>query len=127
MHLPKLGHPLSALFPDQAAALDRVSAPVGGDNDTVFATGCTAATGMRAVYASLSRYVIDVGAWQNCRWIVFHGASGEPDSPWHMNQNATWAAGEMVPMLYDWTRIAAEASFHRRLSFADGRTTVVET
>jgi penicillin amidase len=116
-HLPKLTHPLSALFPAEAATLDRESAPVGGDNDTVFATGCAASLGARAIYGSLSRYVFDVGAWENCRWIVFHGASGEPGNRWHMNQNATWAAGEMVPMLYDWTKVVGEASSRQRLFF----------
>jgi penicillin G amidase len=116
-HLPRLTHPLSALFPGQSAALDRVSAPVGGDNDTVFATGCSASVGARAVYGSLSRYVFDVGAWENCRWIVFHGVSGEPGDQWHMNQNQAWAAGEMVPMLYDWGGITQDASAHQRLFF----------
>jgi penicillin amidase len=116
-HLPRLTHPLSSLFPAEAAALDRVSAPVGGDNDTVFATGCAASVGARAIYGSLSRYVFDVGAWENCRWIVFHGASGEPGDRWHMNQNAAWAAGEMVPMLYDWVNVTQQASAHQRLFF----------
>ncbi|GGC89994.1 penicillin acylase family protein [Chelatococcus reniformis] len=120
LHRPRFIHPLSAVFPEQAATLDRVSEPVGGDNDTIFATGCVATIGPRAVYASLARYVFDVGAWENSRWIVFHGASGEPESPWHLNQNAAWAAGEMVPMLYDWATITAGALAHRRLSFRDG-------
>jgi penicillin amidase len=115
VHQPRLNHPLAALFPADAASLNRDSAPVGGDNDTVFATGCAANVGQRAVYGSLSRYVFDVGAWDNCRWIVFHGASGEPGSPWHMNQNATWAAGEMVPMLYDWREIEKQAVSRQRL------------
>ena len=100
--------------------MNRVSAAVGGDNDTVFATGCAASVGARAVYGSLSRYAFDVGAWDNCRWIVFHGSSGEPGSPWHMNQNAAWAAGEMVPMLYDWASIAEQAVSRQRLFFRDG-------
>jgi penicillin amidase len=120
VHLPRLTHPLSMLFPSEAEALDLVSAPVGGDNDTVFATGCAASVGARAVYGSLSRYAFDVGAWENCRWIVFHGASGEPGSLWRMNQNAAWAAGEMVPMLYDWNAIAADAVSRQRLFFRDG-------
>jgi penicillin G amidase len=120
VHTPKLTHPLSASFPNHAADLDRMSAPVGGDNDTVFATGCAAGMGPRAIYGSLSRYVFDVGAWENCRWIVFHGASGEPGNSWHMNQNAAWAAGEMVPMLYDWTAIREQASSRQRLSFRGG-------
>ena len=114
-HRPRLGHALSALFPDQAARLDRWSAPIGGDNDTVMATGCAATIGSRAIYGSLARYVFDVGAWDNCRWVVFHGVSGEPDSPWYMNQNEAWAAGETVPMLYDWTRIKAEALSHQAI------------
>jgi penicillin G amidase len=120
-HRPQLNHPLAALFPDKAESLNRLSVVVGGDNDTVFATGCAASVGARAVYGSLSRYAFDVGAWDNCRWVVFHGASGEPGSPWHMNQNAAWAAGEMVPMLYDWAMITEQAVSHQRLFFqSDG-------
>ncbi len=114
-HRPRLGHALSALFPEQSDRLDRWSAPIGGDNDTVMATGCAATIGSRAIYGSLARYVFDVGAWDNCRWVVFHGVSGEPDSPWYMNQNEAWAAGETVPMLYDWTRIKAEALSHQAI------------
>ncbi|MGC2783689.1 MAG: penicillin acylase family protein [Roseiarcus sp.] len=119
-HRPRLNHPIAALFPDKVESLNRVSALVGGDNDTIFATGCAASVGARAVYGSLSRYAFDVGAWDNCRWIVFHGSSGEPGSPWHMNQNVAWAAGEMVPMLYDWAEIAEQAVSHQRLFFQSG-------
>jgi penicillin G amidase len=119
-HRPQLNHPIVALFPDQAETLNRVSEVVGGDNDTVFATGCAASVGARAVYGSLSRYAFDVGAWDNCRWIVFHGSSGEPSAPWRMNQNAAWAAGEMVPMLYDWTSVAEQAVSRQRLFFQNG-------
>jgi penicillin amidase len=115
LHRPTLRHPLSQAFPELAATLDRDCVPVGGDNDTVFATGYIARLGMRAAYASLCRYVFDVGAWDNCRWIVFHGASGHTESPWYDNQNAVWAAGEMVPMLYDWTRIEAATTTHQQL------------
>jgi penicillin amidase len=119
-HRPQLNHPMAALFPDKAGSLNRLSAVVGGDNDTIFATGCAASVGPRAVYGSLSRYAFDVGAWDNCRWVVFHGASGEPGSPWHMNQNAAWAAGEMAPMLYDWVAITEQAVSHQRLFFQNG-------
>jgi penicillin G amidase len=115
LHRPTLRHPLSQAFPELAATLDRDCVPVGGDNDTVFATGYIARLGMRAAYASLCRYVFDVGAWDNCRWIVFHGASGHTESPWYDNQNAVWAAGEMVPMLYDWAKIEAATTTHQQL------------
>jgi len=65
-----------------------------GDSDTVFCSGYVPSLGMEPVYASLSRYVSDVGGWDNSRWIVFHGAAADPDSPWHDNQAAAWAAGK---------------------------------
>jgi penicillin amidase len=116
IHAPKLTHPLSATFPEHAAMLDRASAPVNGDNDTVFATGYATRFGYRALYSGLARYVFDVGTWDKCQWIVFHGASGHPSSPWHLNQNAAWARGEMVPMLYDWAAIESTAVAQQRLT-----------
>lgn len=113
IHTPRIVHPLSALFPD--AGLDPASAPIGGDNDTVFATGYAPAVGPRAVYASLCRYVFDIGAWERSRWVVFHGASGQPGSAFYDNQNAIWARGEMVPMLYEWSTIAQQAVAHQHL------------
>ena len=115
VHRPILRHPLSSAFPDYAPLLDKPCGLLGGDNDTPFATGYIARLGMRATYAALSRYVFDVGAWDNCQWIVFHGASGHTGSPTYDNQNAIWAAGKMVPMLYAWDKIEACATSHQQL------------
>jgi penicillin amidase len=115
LHRPTLRHLLSAVYPEHAESLDKACARVGGDNDTVFATGYIARLGMRAASGALARYVFDVGAWDNCSWIVFHGASGHPASPCYDNQNADWAAGKMVPMLYDWAKIEASATSHQQL------------
>jgi len=116
VHRPILRHPLSAIYPEHAALLDKACGLVGGDNDTPFATGYIARLGMKATYAALSRYVFDVGAWDNCRWIVLNGSSGHPGSPFYRNQNATWAKGEMVPMLYDWETIKSAAISHQEIS-----------
>ncbi len=89
--------------------LDKTCAVLNGDNDTVMASGYQLSNGFAATSSSLSRYVFDVGAWDNCRWIVFHGASGHVGSPWYLNQNETWAKGELIPMLYDWAKIEATA------------------
>jgi penicillin amidase len=115
VHRPTLRHLLSAVYPEYSPWLDKGCALVGGDNDTVFATGYIARLGMRAASGALARYVFDVGAWDNCSWIVFHGASGHTASPCYDNQNASWAAGEMVPMLYDWVKIEAAATSHQQL------------
>lgn len=109
VHRPQLIHPLLMVMPERKAELAHLSADVPGDNDTVCATGCIPSMGPRTLYASLARYVFDVGAWQNSRWIVFHGVSGNPTDPWFMNQNTLWSRGEMIPMLYDWHEIERQA------------------
>jgi penicillin G amidase len=106
-HQPRLTHPLSALFPDAAALLDPPSLPIGGDSDTVMATGILPASGPAATYGALSRYVFDIGNWDACQWSVFHGASGQPGSPHYADQNPAWSACAMVPMRYSWPSIEA--------------------
>ena len=86
-HRPAFAHPLSALFSSAAPVLDPPSLPIGGDGDTVWANGIVAPLGQRAIYGALSRYVFDVGDWENSRWSVFLGASGHPGSP-HLCQSA---------------------------------------
>lgn len=103
-HQPRFLHPL------WGAGLAPTSRPIGGDGDTVLATGIVPAAGATATYAALSRYVFDVGNWENSRWVVFHGASGHPGSPHYADQNAPWSAGEMVSMRYGWAGIEAHAT-----------------
>ena len=61
VHRPRLTHPLSPLFPDWAALLDPPSLPIGGDMDTVLATGFFVGGGNAAGYGALARYAFDVG------------------------------------------------------------------
>ena len=112
-HQPRFSHPLSPLFPELAGLLDPASQPVGGDNDTVLANGLLCSAGPAATYGALSRYVFDVGNWDASRWVVFHGASGRPGSPFYANQQPAWAASEMLPMIYGWDAISA-SSLHRQ-------------
>ncbi len=115
-HQPRFTHPLSAAFPSAAKLLNPASLPIGGDTDTVMANGLACALGPAATYGALSRYVFDVGDWNACEWVVFHGASGHPGSPHYADQVAPWSACQMVPMLYDWSRIEAEATAVLHLS-----------
>lgn len=114
-HRPRFAHPLSALFPEAAPLLDPPSLPIGGDNDTVLANGLLAAAGPAAGYGALARYVFDVGDWDNSRWAVFHGVSGQPGSPHYTDQHAEWAAARMVPMLYGWEAIRQAARSRQEL------------
>jgi penicillin G amidase len=115
LHRPRLSHFLSALFLERAGELDIVSAAIGGDAETVCASTYHAGLGPTARSASVARYVFAVGDWQNSRWIVFHGASGDPASPNYRNQNQAWAKGELIPMLSDWTELAAAGATPERL------------
>ena len=110
MHRPVFQHPLSPAFPDAAPVLDLPSMPLGGDGDTVMAIGLVPAAGPAATYGALCRYVFDVGGWENSRWAVFHGASGQAGSPHRTDQAAEWAACRMVPMRYSWPGIEAAAT-----------------
>jgi penicillin G amidase len=114
-HQPRLTHPLSIVFPEAAGLLDMPSLPVGGDSDTVLATGIVPAAGTAATYGALSRYVFDVGNWDASRWVVFHGVSGQPGSRHYADQHPAWSACTMVPMRYDWGVIEREAASVQRL------------
>ena len=100
---------------------DKDCAKISGDNDCVFMAGYSMKFGWQATSSALSRYVFDVGAWDNCHWIAFHGASGHPASPHYANQNPIWAKGELVPMLYDWDTIRNSASSHQTISKLEGQ------
>jgi penicillin amidase len=114
-HRLLLRHPLAAAFPEAPLLAPRDMGAIDGDNETVFTTGYVAHLGTHAHYASLARYVFDVGQWDACRWIVFHGASGDPRDAHYDDQTTAWKRGETVPMHYDWTTVADTASRHTRL------------
>ncbi|PZV38864.1 hypothetical protein B5V02_08910 [Mesorhizobium kowhaii] len=109
LHAPSLKHPLASVFPEASHELNMSCGPIGGDNDTVFATGFSAGEDFSTKYSALARTNFDVGAWKNCSWIVFQGASGVPLSRHRGDQNQLWAEGKAIPMLYDWDDIAASS------------------
>jgi penicillin amidase len=107
LHTAVLTHPLTPLLPGAPPGLSPPGAGVGGDNETVWATGCRAESGPAAVYGAVARYVFDVGDWDNCTWIVVGGASGDPASPHYADQHEAWSRCALIPMRYDWDVIAA--------------------
>jgi penicillin amidase len=107
LHPAALTHPLTRALKAAPATLSPDGAGIGGDNDTVWATGCQAESGLAAVYGAVARYVFDVGSWDNSTWIVVGGASGDPASPHYVDQHEAWSRCELIPMRYDWDLIAA--------------------
>jgi penicillin amidase len=105
-------HPLAGDDPERARRLNPPPVEVGGEGDTVFAAAHPAGYGYGVTTASVARYVFDLADWDQSRWIVPLGTSGEPTSPHFADQQQAWAAGELVPMRYSWEAItdAAEST-----------------
>lgn len=68
---------------------------LAGDDDCVLATRALGGTGA-CVHGPVARFVWDLGG--ESRWVVPLGASGDPASPHHHDQQQAWAAGGTVPL-----------------------------
>ncbi|WP_240044527.1 penicillin acylase family protein [Nocardioides albidus] len=95
------GHVVVPLTPHQQLGLPAPagSAPpyvaVAGDDDCVLATRALGGTGA-CVHGPVARWVWDLAG--DSRWVVPLGASGDPASPHHHDQQAVWAAGGSLPL-----------------------------
>jgi penicillin amidase len=81
---------------------------VGGDLDTVFATGYTPTAGLDVKAGSVARYAFDLADWDRSGWVVPLGAGSAPPDAHAGDQQAAWAQGRLLPAPY--TRAAVEAS-----------------
>jgi penicillin amidase len=115
LHRLAAHHPLSATHPDWAPRLDPPAVEIGGEWDTVWSSAHPAGYGFGVTTSSVARYVFDLSDWDRSAWVVPFGASGEPTSPHFADQQSAWAAGELLPMSYDWDGIAADAESTSRL------------
>jgi penicillin amidase len=120
VHFTKPQHTLSASFPDLASLLDPPSLPLGGDGDTPQAAGYSPSDPFVITGTSVARYVFDAGKWDNSAWIVPLGASGHPGSPHYADQAPIWGQVKLIPMLYDWGRIASSSESRQVLTPAKG-------
>ncbi|WGY02360.1 penicillin acylase family protein [Nocardioides sp. QY071] len=71
--------------------------PLSGDDDCVLATRALGGTGA-CVHGPVARWVWDLAG--DNRWVVPLGASGDPASPHHHDQQAAWAAGGTLPVTH---------------------------
>ena len=71
------------------------SVPVPGDDDCVFAARSVDGIGA-CVHGPVARWVWDLAG--DSRWVVPLGASGDPDSPHHHDQQSVWAEGGTLPV-----------------------------
>ncbi len=109
-------HTLSPSFPELSSLLDPPSVPMGGDGDTPQAGSYSPDNPFVMAGMAVARYVFDTADWGNSRWIVPLGASGHPGSPHYADQSSTWGELQLIPMLYDWELIKANAESRQTLS-----------
>ena len=110
LHRSAPRHPLGQIHPDWASALDPPPVEVGGESDTVMSAGHPVGRGFTVTATSVARYVFDCADWDASRWVVPLGASGDATSAYFADQQAAWAAGELLPMRYSWASIAASTT-----------------
>ena len=108
LHRTKPQHPLAAVFPEAADALNPPSLAVHGDADTPLA-GSHAFDAFTVTGLSVNRYIHDPSDWKRSRWISPLGASGHPASPHYADQAQLWADVEFIPQLWDWNEIEEKA------------------
>ncbi|MFJ9676039.1 penicillin acylase family protein [Streptomyces sp. NPDC101221] len=93
-------------LPDATGPADEPG--LSGDHDCVLCTSPVPGVTDRAARGPAARYVWDLADRENSRWVVPHGASGIPGSPHHRDQQPLWLAGELAPVVTDFTQLTKE-------------------
>lgn len=95
-----LRHPLAEL--PAAGRLFRLDPiPVGGDTASVAQATVDLRDPARGpVGIATLRMRVDVGAWENSRWALVHGQSGNPLSPHYNDQIPAWVTNAGIPIAF---------------------------
>jgi penicillin amidase len=92
----------------------------GGDADTINQASARPLEPLsRPDNIASMRSVIDVGAWENCRFVLPAGQSGNPLSPHYGDLLPLWERGEGVPIA--WSPEAVERATRDTLRLVPGR------
>jgi penicillin amidase len=83
---------------------------LGGGEATVNATGWNAAGGYEVVWVPSMRMVVNVGDWDESRWINLTGASGHAYNAHYTDQTDKWANGELLEWAYSAQAVSAGAA-----------------
>ncbi len=84
------------------------TAPLAGDTGCVLSTESLPGVEDRSFRGPVARYVWDLADRQESRWVVPFGAAGNPEHPHFADQLPLWAAGELIPVVTDWTLLAPD-------------------
>lgn len=100
-----------------SAFLNRGPYPIGGDQNTVWATGARlhVPEGQQLVGPAY-RMIVDLGNLENSCAILAPGQSGRPGTPHYDDQIQDWFEGNYHPMLFTEVQLAAETLRTLRLN-----------
>lgn len=107
LHTTNHEHPLSSEFAEYAEILNPKKVQASGDGDTPLAGSYDKNFNVTA--ASVNRYAHDPNNWENSRWIVPLGSSGNPGSKHYYDQLDLWSNGETIPQMWNWSDIEKES------------------
>jgi penicillin amidase len=94
--------------------------PCGGDDNTINNASSRPIDPLARPDAIPSmRSAIDVGAWENCRFVLPGGQSGNPMSPHYGDLLPLWQRGEGVPIA--WSPAAVEKAARESLRLVPGK------
>ncbi|MEU5664832.1 penicillin acylase family protein [Streptomyces longwoodensis] len=82
---------------------------LSGDHDCVLCTSAVPGLTDLAARGPAARYVWDLARREDSRWVVPHGAQGNPGHPHHHDQLPLWLRGELVPVVTDWAHLEKES------------------
>ena len=107
LHTTNHEHPLSSEFAEYAEILNPKKVQASGDGDTPLAGSYD--KNFNVTSASVNRYAHDPNNWENSRWIVPLGSSGNPGSKHYYDQLDLWSNGETIPQMWNWSDIEKES------------------
>ncbi|WP_217208740.1 penicillin acylase family protein [Streptomyces sp. AC550_RSS872] len=82
---------------------------LSGDHDCVLCTSAVPGLSDLSARGPAARYVWDLADREASLWVVPLGACGIPGSPHHRDQLPLWLAGDLVPVVTDFTKLQKES------------------
>jgi penicillin amidase len=99
LHTLTFEHPLGAVKPLDKI-FNRGPYPLGGDFDTVWATGSSRYDlSKKGIVGPPFRFIADLSNLGNCLGLLAPGQSGQPGSPHYADQIQAWFSGNYHPMM----------------------------
>ncbi len=117
LHRVTIAHPLASSNAAIAAAFPKIEGGrSGGDGTTPMARGFNSKRGFNVSHGASYLFVADVGAWDNSRFLLLPGQSGDPRSPQYRDFYPLWLAGTMQPLWFSKAAVDRHAASRLTLS-----------